>query len=74
VFSLFRLPCCKVYFLLFGISTFVWGKHLGRSKQISREVLYVLSVFSKDLQWSFIVVNANVLNTSLSSKPSNMYY
>lgn len=33
----------------------------------------MVSVFSKDLQWSFIVVNADVLNTSLSSKPSNAY-
>lgn len=33
--------------------------------------LYVLSVFSVDLQCGSIVMNANVLNVSLSSKPSD---
>lgn len=31
----------------------------------------MLSVFSMDLQCGSIVVNANVLNVSLSSKPSD---
>lgn len=60
----------------------VWGKHLGRSNPISHVrfcvcvhmSLYVgfcMSVF-KDLQWSFVVVNGKVLNTS-SPKQSNIY-
>lgn len=45
--------------MLLGISTFVWGKYLRRSNQVSHEVLYVLS----PLKWSFIAANADVLNT-----------
>lgn len=70
VFNSFRLLWCKVCFLFLGIPTSVWGKHCKRSNQISCMKFYVLTVFFKDLEWSFIVVNAEVLNV-LPSKPSN---